>query len=159
MNNAHATLQNTLFAHVTRTFAEIEPAMIELPIFKELVLQFRDLACVPDGMGVDAHVIRTVAEPGSPGNPAPEGIHRDGRALLAIFSVARTRLTGGVTELWQNATGDDAEPLFKAAMMPGEGVLVNDRCGEGVFHFTSQICAAVPPASGMRDVIVLLVGR
>jgi hypothetical protein len=98
-----------------------------------------------------------VAQPGAPGDPAPEGIHRDGRALVGIFCCGRTRLSGGVTELHSSLTGDEA-PLFRAALLPGEGVLVNDRLGEGVFHYTGPIEAAELPAEGLRDVIVLLVG-
>lgn len=146
-----------MFANVPRVFPELDHAMTQLPAFKAIVRAYVAATGVPEGTRIDAHAIRTVAQPGAPGDPAPEGIHRDGRALVGIFCCARTRLSGGVTELHSCLAGDET-PLFRAPLLPGEGVLVNDRLGEGVFHYTGPIEAAEPPADGHRDVIVLLVG-
>jgi hypothetical protein len=104
--------------------------------------------------GVDAFAIRTLAVPGHAGEPAPEGIHRDGRRVLGIFVVGRAGVAGGVTELYASRDGD-SEPLFRAILQPGEGVVVNDRVG-GVFHYTTRVEAANPPERGARDVLVLV---
>ena len=147
---------NPLFPNVKRTFAEIEPAMVAHPAFQRIVATFRAAAGLhPDAPGgVDAHAIRTLAVPGSAGEPAPEGIPRDGRRVLGIFVVSRRGLRGGATELHAARDGA-APPLFRAELQPGQGVVVNDREG-GVFHYTAQIQAASQHANGTRDVIVLL---
>ena len=147
---------NPLFPNVTRTFAALEPAMVAHPAFQRILSTFRAAAGLhPDAPGgIDAHAIRTLAVPGSAGEPAPEGIHRDGRRVLGIFVVARRGLRGGATELHASRDGA-APPLFRAELQPGAGVVLNDREG-GVFHYTAQIQAASQHASGTRDVIVML---
>jgi hypothetical protein len=108
--------------------------------------------------GVDAFAIRTLVLPGQAGEPAPEGIHRDGRRVLSIFAIGRARIAGGVTELYgtrADGSGASAELLFRAVLQPGEGVVVNDRVG-GVFHYTTRVEAAEPPLHGARDVLLLI---
>ena len=147
---------NPLFPDVTRTFAALEPAMVAHPAFRRVLSSFRAAAGLhPDAPGgVDAHAIRTLAVPGAAGEPAPEGIHRDGRRVLGIFVVSRRGIDGGATELHASRAGD-AQPLFRAVLQPGQGVVLNDREG-GVFHYTAKVRAASGDAVGARDVIVLV---
>jgi hypothetical protein len=148
---------NPLFPNLTRAFAPLDPAMVACPAFAAVLATFRAAAHLhPDARGgVDAHAIRTLALPGAAGEPAPEGIHRDGRRIVGIFVVGRRDIAGGVTELHRSKDGA-AEPLFRGVLQPGEGVVVNDREG-GVFHYTSSIAAAgADGVAGARDVLVLL---
>ena len=116
---------------------------------------FREAAGLDANTLIDVHAIRTVAEPGAPGDPAPEGIHRDGRQLIGIFSVARKRVSGAVTELHSVLEGDaPGTQLFCAPLLPGDAVLVNDRLGEGCFHYTGKV-SAEGDVAGTRDVFVL----
>ena len=84
-----------------------------------------------------------------------QGIHRDGYRVLGIFCVGRRDVAGGVTELHATRAGDSQPPLFRGVLQPGQWLLVNDRVG-GVFHYTTPVAAAAPPATGARDVIVLV---
>ena len=146
-----------MFANVPRTFPALEPEMVALPAFRAIVACFRAAAHIGEDAYIDAHAIRTVAEPGAPADPAPEGIHRDGRRLVGIFSIARHRVSGAVTMLHSKLEGDaEGSELFKGALLPGDGVLVNDRLEASVFHYTGPIEAIEPPQNGTRDVIVLL---
>jgi len=147
---------NPMFPNVTRTFEALEPAMTAHPAFQRILAAFRATAGLHHDApgGIDAHAIRTLAVPGGAGEPAPEGIHRDGRRVLGIFVVARRGIEGGATELHASRAGD-AEPLFRAVLQPGQGVVLNDREGGGVFHYTAKV-QATGEANGTRDVIVLL---
>ena len=146
---------NPMFPNVTRTFEALEPAMTTHPAFQRMLAAFRAAARLhPDAPGgIDAHAIRTLAVPGGAGEPAPEGIHRDGRRVLGIFVVSRRGIEGGATELHATRAGD-AQPLFRAVLQPGQAVVVNDREG-GVFHYTAKV-HATGEAIGMRDVIVMV---
>jgi len=146
---------NPMFPDLTRTFEPLEPAMVAHPAFQRILATFRAAAGLhPDAPGgVDAHAIRTLAVPGAAGEPAPEGIHRDGRRVLGIFVVSRRGIAGGVTEL--HASRDATSPLFRQELQPGQGVVVNDREG-GVFHFTGKVQATTAERAGVRDVLVLV---
>ena len=147
-----------MFANVPRSFPPLEEEMINLPVFRAIVACYRAAAHLGEDALIDVHAIRTVAEPGAPADPAPEGIHRDGRRLVGIFSIARNRVSGAVTMLHSKIEGDaEGCELFKGPLMPGHGVLVNDRLGEGCYHYTGPIEAIEPPLNGTRDVVVLLV--
>ncbi len=97
---------------------------------------------------IGIHQIRTTCSPNNFGNPAPEGIHRDGTDFVGIFSVDRTNILGGKTHLY---TARMEKPVFKKVLHPGELLLVNE---DDFLHFTTPI----KPESigvGTRDVFVL----
>ncbi|HCF27855.1 MAG TPA: hypothetical protein DEV81_11805, partial [Cyanobacteria bacterium UBA11049] len=86
--------------------------------------------------------------PSNYGNPAPEGIHRDGTDFIGIFSANRENIQGGETHLYIDKK---EKPVFKKILHPGELLLVNDR---EFFHFTTPI-KPTSDAQGVRDVFVL----
>lgn len=120
-----------------------------------MVDAFKTAAELPSEAPVHVHAIRTLAEPGTAGEPAPEGVHRDGYRVLGIFVIERCRIEGcdarlgigpscsddarffivpsAVTELYKTK---GAPPIFSGVLHSGDFVLVNDRVG-GVFHYTS----------------------
>jgi hypothetical protein len=152
---------NPLFPALTRRFEPLEDAMVTHPSFAGIVRVFREAARLRADApgGIDAHAIRTAAAAGGgEAQPAPEGIHRDGVRVLGIFVVARDGIAGGATELHLTRDGAGGEPVFRAVLAPGEGVVVNDREPGGVYHFTSGVRAtgAEGGRDGTRDVIVLL---
>ena len=73
---------NWMFPDVRRTFPALEDGMVLSPAFRDALSAFRREAAIDEDEEVDAHAIRTVAIPGATGEPAPEGIHRDGRRVL-----------------------------------------------------------------------------
>jgi hypothetical protein len=139
---------NPLVGDVKREFAELDDALIELDIFKNLVLAFSDSCKLHPEAEIGVHQIRTICSPDNLGNPAPEGIHQDGTDFIGIFSVDRYNIQGGETHLY---TAKKEKPVFSKILNPGELLLVNDH---EFFHFTTPI-KPLTDAQGTRDVFVL----
>jgi hypothetical protein len=144
---------NWMFGDVKRTFAALEDEMVHSQSFLDAVSTFRQVAAIDDSEVIDAHAIRTLAHPGGRGEPAPEGIHRDGRRVLGIFCFGRTNISGAVTELYRSAS---EPPVWSGELQPGNGVLVNDREGAAL-HYTTSIESLDGRRPGTRDVLVLVV--
>ncbi|MEH2251163.1 2OG-Fe dioxygenase family protein [Nostoc sp.] len=139
---------NRLVGDVKREFAELEDALIELDIFRNLVLAFSDSCKLHPEAEIGVHQIRIICSPDNLGNPAPEGIHQDGTDFIAIFSVDRDNIEGGETHLY---TAKKEKPVFSKVLNPGELLLVNDH---DFFHFANPIKPQTD-AQGSWDVFVL----
>ncbi len=139
---------NPLVGDIKREFAEIDDALTELDDFKKLVFAFVDACKLHPEAEIGVHQIRTTCSLNNFGNPAPEGIHRDGTDFIGIFSVNRENIQGGETHLY---VAKKEKPVFKKILNPGELLLVNDR---EFFHFTTPI-KPISDAQGVRDVFVL----
>ena len=139
---------NPLLGDVKRGFAELDDELIELDEFKKLVWEFRHYCKLNSAVEIGVHQIRTTCSPNNFGNPAPEGIHRDGCDFVGIFSIDRSNIEGGETHLY---TAKKEKPVLKKVLHPGEILLVNDR---DYFHFTTPI-KPTSPGEGTRDVFVL----
>ena len=140
---------NPLLGDVKREYAELGDELLKLDAFKEMVLTFFDfcrLCSTPTEIGV--HQIRILASPQQLGDPAPEGVHRDGVDLVGIVCIQREQLEGGETHLYQTKEGD---PIFTKILNPGELLAFDDR---EFFHFTTPI-NAISKENGVRDVFVL----
>ncbi|RCJ38380.1 hypothetical protein A6770_13620 [Nostoc minutum NIES-26] len=139
---------NPLVGDIKREFTELDDGLVELDIFKHLVLAFSDSCKLHPEAEIGAHQIRTTCSPDNMGNPAPEGIHRDGTDFIGIFSVDRENIQGGETHLY---TAKKEKPVFSKILNPGELLLVNDH---DFLHFTTPIKPEIE-AQGTRDVFVL----
>lgn len=139
---------NPLVGGVKREFAELDDALIRLDNFKKLVLAFTDSCKLHPEAEIGVHQIRTTCLPNNYGNPAPEGIHRDGTDFIGIFSVDRESVQGGETHLY---TARKEKPVFSKILNPGELLLVNDH---EFLHFTTPI-KPTSDGEGTRDVFVL----
>jgi hypothetical protein len=141
---------NPLLGNVVREYAELDEALMQLEGFQRLLwefFQFCQLCSTSNEIGV--HQIRTTAAWGKAGNPAPEGIHRDGVDVVGIFSVDRHAIGGGETQLYQHK--DDRHPAFSKVLNPGEFLVFKD---DQYFHYTSPV-NAIAAEQGTRDVFVL----
>lgn len=139
---------NPLVGGVRREFAELDDALIGLENFKQLILAFTDSCKLHPEAEIGVHQIRTTCSPKNYGNPAPEGIHRDGTDFIGIFSVDRENIQGGETHLY---TARKEKPVFSKILNPGELLLVNDH---EFLHFTTPI-QPTSDRKGTRDVFVL----
>ncbi|NJR76294.1 MAG: 2OG-Fe dioxygenase family protein [Scytonema sp. CRU_2_7] len=140
---------NPLLGDVVREYAELEDELIDLSDFQRMILEFFEFCELCSTFKeVSVHQIRTTASPEETGKPAPEGIHRDGVDLIAIFSVNRERIEGGETHLYKSKNDS---PVLNKILNPGEMLVFGD--GE-FFHFTSVI-NAISSEGGVRDVFVL----
>lgn len=139
---------NPLAGDIKREFTELDDALIKLDIFRNLVLAFSDSCKLHPEAEIGVHQIRTICSPDNLGNPAPEGIHKDGTDFIGIFSVDRDNIEGGETHLY---TAKKEKPVFSKVLNPGELLLINDH---KFFHFTTPIKPQID-AQGSRDVFVL----
>jgi hypothetical protein len=139
---------NPLLGDVKREFAELDDELIQQDFFKNLVLAFSDSCKLHPEAEIGVHQIRTTCAPDNFGNPAPEGIHRDGTDFIGIFSVDRHNIQGGETHLY---TDKKEKPVFSKILYPGELLLINDH---EFFHFTTPI-KPIDDGIGTRDVFVL----
>lgn len=141
---------NPLLGDIIREFSELDNGLIELEDFQKVIWEFFEfckLCSASDEVGV--HQIRTVTSVVEVGQPAPEGIHRDGVDLVGIFCVNREKIEGGETHLYKSK---DSDPIFTKILNPGELLVFNDH---QFFHFTSIVKAISPQDKGIRDVFVL----
>lgn len=139
---------NPLLGNIRREYEELDDELIKLEEFKKLIFEFSEYSKLDPGVEIGVHQIRITCSPDNYGNPAPEGIHRDGCNFIGIFSVSRENVQGGETHLY---TAKKQKPIFKKVLNPGELLLVNDR---EFLHFTTPV-KPIFPAQGTRDVFVL----
>jgi hypothetical protein len=141
---------NPLLGDVVREYDELDENLIQLEDFQRLIwefFQFCQLCSPSDEIAV--HQIRTTATQQKIGNPAPEGIHRDGVDVVGIFSVNREGISGGETHLYLSK--EAPHPAFSKVLHPHEFLVFKD---DQYFHYTSPI-HALGEAQGVRDVFVL----
>ncbi|MDM9381682.1 2OG-Fe dioxygenase family protein [Chlorogloeopsis sp. ULAP01] len=139
---------NPLVGDIKREFAELDNVLIEQDIFRNMILAFSDSCKLHPEAEIGVHQIRTTCSPDNFGNPAPEGIHRDGTDFIGIFSVDRHNIQGGETHLY---TTKKEKPVFSKILNPGELLLINDH---EFFHFTTPV-KPIAEGVGTRDVFVL----
>jgi Uncharacterized protein conserved in bacteria len=95
---------------------------------------------------IEAHQFRIDTE-GGIGRPTPEGAHRDGVDVVAVFLVAREGIKGGETRVFE-AAGPAGQRFTLTE--PWSVLLLDD---ERVIHETTPIQPAA--AHGHRDTLVL----
>ena len=140
---------NSLLGDVIREYEELDDSLIELEAFQQLIWEFFQFAQLcSTSTEIAVHQIRITASSDQAGNPAPEGIHRDGVDLVGIFSVNRQKIEGAETHLYQSK--NDA-PVFSKVLSPGEFLVFRD---DQFFHFTSSV-QPTTSEQGVRDVFVL----
>ncbi len=98
---------NALHGGMERWFAPMEPTTLAKPVWQQLLVA---LAAVSDAVFthpeapapwfVEAHQFRIDTTDGI-GRPTPEGAHRDGVDLVAVFLVGREGVKGGETRVFE----------------------------------------------------------
>jgi len=98
---------NALHGGMERLFAPMQDATVALPAWHQLVGRLAqlssalfDAAAVPGPCFVEAHQFRIDTAHGI-GRPTPEGAHRDGVDLVAVFLVNRAHIKGGETRVFE----------------------------------------------------------
>jgi hypothetical protein len=85
-----------------RLFEPVAPAMLAAPVWTKLLLWLGRVASAlrgPQPWFVEAHPFRIDTTDGI-GRPTPEGAHRDGVDLVAVFLVGRQGVKGGETRVF-----------------------------------------------------------
>jgi hypothetical protein len=142
---------NALHGGMDRWFAPLAPATVAAPGFAALVLGIA-AACQrqrPQAARwyVEAHQFRIDTSDGL-GRPTPEGAHRDGVDYVAVLLVARQRIKGGETRVFE-ADGPQGQRFTLAE--PWSLLLLDDA---RVIHESTPI-QPLDPAGGHRDTLVL----
>lgn len=148
---------NALHGGMERWFAPMTAETVARPVWTQLLAA---LAAVSDAVFaaadapvrwfVEAHQFRIDTTDGI-GRPTPEGAHRDGVDLVAVFLVAREGVKGGETRVFE-AAGPAGQRFTLSA--PWSLLLLDDA---RMIHETTPIQPLV--AGGYRDTLVVTCRR
>lgn len=140
---------NALHGGMQRWFVPMVPADVERPAWPRLLAALGRVCSAFKGQKpwfVEAHQFRIDTTDGI-GRPTPEGAHRDGVDLVAVFMVGRQGIKGGETRVFE-ADGPNGQRFTLSE--PWSLLLLDD---ERVIHESTPI---QPTAEGgHRDTLVL----
>ncbi len=150
---------NALHGGMQRWFAPVRPATLAHADWQALL---RWLARVADALAArpgtagpwygEAHQFRIDTE-GGIGRPTPEGAHRDGVDLVAVFLVARQGIKGGETRVFEL---DGPRGQRFTLQEPWSVLLLDDA---RVIHESTPIQPAEEGGHGHRDTLVVTLRR
>ena len=140
---------NALHGGMHRLFDAVDPATVRQAAWSPLVLALGRICSSVNGQQswhVEAHQFRIDTTDGI-GRPTPEGAHRDGVDFVAVCLVARSKVKGGETRIFE-ADGPHGKRFTLTE--PWSVLLLDDA---RVVHETTPIQPA--GAHGHRDTLVL----
>jgi hypothetical protein len=140
---------NALHGGMQRWFEPMHPDVVAQPAWTRLLQAMARVSSEVKGPRpwyIEAHQFRIDTE-GGIGRPTPEGAHRDGVDLVAVFLVAREGIKGGETRVFE-ADGPAGQRF--TLTQPWSVLLLDD---ERVVHETTPIQPEGGP--GYRDTLVL----
>jgi hypothetical protein len=140
---------NALHGGMERWFEPVQAAVVQAPAWTKLLRALAQVSSQLRGSQswyVEAHQFR-IDTAGGIGRPTPEGAHRDGVDLVAVFLVSRESVKGGETRVFQ-ADGPAGQRFTLSE--PWSVLLLDD---ERVVHETTPIQPV--GAQGHRDTLVL----
>ena len=148
---------NALHGGMERWFAPIRPELVEQPLWQQLMRALGDVSQAvfapdqaPEPWFVEAHQFRIDTRDGI-GRPTPEGAHRDGVDLVAVFLVAREGVKGGETRVFEAHSPAGQRFTLEA---PWSLLLLDDA---RMIHETTPIQPLQP--GGYRDTLVVTTRR
>jgi len=142
---------NALHGGMRRWFAPLTPALLEAPAWTRLLQRTAAVASSLRGAQpwyVEAHPFR-IDTTGGIGRPTPEGAHRDGVDLVAVFLLQRHRIKGGESRVFE-ADGPRGQRFTLSE--PWSVLLLDD---QRVIHETTPIQPLQEGELGWRDTLVL----
>ena len=144
---------NALHGGMERWFAPMESATVARPVWQQLLAALAGVSDAvfagPDAPApwfVEAHQFRIDTTDGI-GRPTPEGAHRDGVDLVAVFLVGREGVKGGETRVFE-ATGPSGQRFTLTE--PWSLLLLDDA---RMIHESTPIQPTA--AQGHRDTLVV----
>jgi hypothetical protein len=140
---------NALHGGMERWFEPMQPLVVQSPAWPRLLRALGQLSSEIRGAQpwyVEAHQFRIDTQ-GGIGRPTPEGAHRDGVDLVAVFLVGREGVKGGETRVFE-ADGPAGQRF--TLTKPWSVLLLDD---ERVIHETTPIQPV--DTKGHRDTLVL----
>lgn len=146
---------NALHGGIQRWFEPMDAAMTALPAWDALLkrlAQSADRLRGPQPWYVEAHPFRIDTTDGI-GRPTPEGAHRDGVDLVAVFLLARHGIKGGETRVFDI---DGPRGQRFTLTEPWSLLLLDD---ERVIHEATPIQPLDAANGGHRDTLVITLRR
>jgi hypothetical protein len=140
---------NALHGGMERWFDPMRPDVVASPAWTRLLQALAGVASGlrgPQPWFIEAHQFR-IDTAGGIGRPTPEGAHRDGVDLVAVFLVAREGIKGGETRVFQ-ADGPAGQRF--TLVEPWSVLLLDDA---RVIHETTPIQPVAE--GGYRDTLVV----
>lgn len=144
---------NALHGGMERWFEPMKPGLTHSPAWARLMLMLGRLASGlrgPQPWYAEAHQFRIDTTDGI-GRPTPEGAHRDGVDLVAVFMVGRHGIKGGETRVFQ---ADSPSAMRFTLSEPWSVLLMDD---ERVIHETTPV--QPQGEGGYRDTLVVTLRR
>jgi hypothetical protein len=142
---------NALHGGMRRLFEPMPVALVRSVAWRKLLVWLSSVASDLRGEQtwfVEAHPFRIDTTNGI-GRPTPEGAHRDGVDLVAVFLLARSGIKGGETRVF-DAQGPQGQRFTLSE--PWSVLLLDDA---RVIHETTPIQPTQPNGSGYRDTLVV----
>jgi len=145
---------NALNGGVQRWFEPVTDAIADHAVLQAVIAAGLDLfhPITPDppaAWHVEVHQFRVEARTGEPGQPTPEGAHRDGVDWVIVLLIDRVNVLSGVTDIY--APGGKRLGSFTLTA-PGDMVLLDDL---RVLHGVTAIRPEDPGRPALRDVLVV----
>jgi hypothetical protein len=143
---------NPLYLGRERHFQPLTEAFATDPLLHAVMAMLAHVAIMMvDGPAFSVKVtpFRVVATDDTPGEPAPEGIHRDGVTLVTSLLIGRCNAEGGESSVFDL---DGNRLLATTLSQPGTMLLGDDR---RTLHGVSPVPPADPERPAMRDVLVI----
>jgi hypothetical protein len=148
---------NVLQGDIERWFAPITPAMGDSVSLGTILRFSRDLfgELAPDTAQwhIEVHQFRIEAKAGEPGEPTPEGVHRDGVDYVLVLLVARANIASGTTTIH---TADGTLLGSFTLTQALDSALVDDA---RVFHGVTPVTPLDLETPSHRDVLVVTFRR
>ena len=145
---------NALHGGMERWFAPMLPATTQQHAFQQLLGALAHLSqqlfapAVDSACFVEAHQFRIDTAQGI-GRPTPEGAHRDGVDLVAVFLVGRRGIKGGETRVFE---ADGPHGLRFTLTAPWSLMLLDDA---RMIHESTPIQPLDAFSAGVRDTLVI----
>lgn len=144
---------NALQGGIARSFEPVPSAIGEGECMSSLLALARDtftpLHAAPSRWHVEAHQMRIEATDANPGEPTPEGVHRDGVDYVLVLLIARRNISSGTTTIFTPTK----RPLGAFTLtVPFDAALIDDT---RVWHGVTAVRPLVATQAAYRDVLVL----
>lgn len=146
---------NALHGGIERWFVPLLPEVTNTDVWRRLLLGLAHVTSQLHGERpwfIEAHQFRIDASDGI-GRPTPEGAHRDGVDLVAVFLVERRGVKGGESRVFE-AAGPSGQRF--TLTLPWTVVLLDDA---RVIHETTPIQPLQAGEPAWRDTLVVTLRR
>ncbi len=144
---------NQLQGDIERWFEPIHPAIADSVCMRSIlrcgISLFGEISPSVVDWRIEVHQFRIEAPAGSPGQPTPEGIHRDGVNHVLVVLVDRQNLRRGTTCI--HAADGRALGRFTLSQ-PLDAAWLDDT---RVYHGVTAVVSVVADAAAHRDVLVV----